>query len=212
MPPGVLSPASRSQLAADRLAPAAPRGRVRMKHDGPALASRSRISPSIGRPNGARALTNLLIARSPQRRRAAVESHALIQHPHDAPTRYRAPHGHRQAFAIARIDHGQQPHPATVVERLAHEVERPGAVQHGRGRQGLAHPPRHPPGRPARQMQPQRTVHAMYSRVVSGPPCDPQPVEALPEAPSRGARNHVGQGGTLSLRRRGVIACGAGHP
>ena len=56
-------------------------------------------------------------------------------------------------FSIPLIDHRQQPDPPAIVERLAHEVERPGSVQYRRRRQRLPHPARYPPRGPTRQIQ-----------------------------------------------------------
>ena len=59
-------------------------------------------------------------------RRTAVERRELAQDPRHAPTGERHAHGDLQAFSIALVDDGQQPDSPPVVERLGHEVERPG--------------------------------------------------------------------------------------
>ena len=98
-----------------------------------------------------------------------------------------------------------------VVERLGHEVERPGSVQHRRRGQRLSHATGDPSGRPARQIQPQRAVHVMEAFVVPRPPLGAQPVMELPEAPPRIARhgvrqrrNYRGISATRRHRRLGV--------
>ena len=109
----------------------------------------------------------MFIARGPQGRRAAVDGHESVEHPDDALTGHRQAHRNLQALPIPFVDDRQQPDASAVVERLAHEVERPGAVQYRRRGQRLSHPTWHAPRGPARQIQAQRTVHAMHVRVLT---------------------------------------------
>jgi hypothetical protein len=122
-----------------------------------------------------------------------MERDELIEDAHHATTRQRQAHRDLQSLTVAFIDHRQQPYATAVVERLRHEIERPGLVQHRRRRERLADPPRHPPGRSSRQIEPQRAVHAVHVLVVPGPAFDPQPIKELPEAPPRIARHCVRQ-------------------
>ena len=123
----------------------------------------------------------------------AMKSDELVEDADHPPTRERHAHRNLQPFPIPFIDDRQQPDATAVVERLRHEIERPGLVQYRRRREWLPDPSRHPPGRPSRQIEPQRAVHAMHVLVVPGPAFDPQPIKELPEAPARIARHGVRQ-------------------
>ena len=108
MPTVVLSPSSRRQL--DARPPSTLRSSG-MSPDDARWArlqrARARICPSIGQPNGAESLDNLVIARGPQIARGAVEAHQLPEHV-DHPARPYAPrHIDRQTLTSELVDDGQ---------------------------------------------------------------------------------------------------------
>ena len=107
-----------------------------------------------------------------------MERHELAQDPRHAPTGERHAHGDLHAFAIALVDDGQQPDSPPVVERRGQRLS-PAAAD--------------PSGRPPRQIQPQRAVHAREAFVVPRPPLGAPPVMELPDAPPRIARHGVRQ-------------------
>jgi hypothetical protein len=111
-----------------------------------------------------------------------MHRHQLVEGARHPATGQRQPHGDLQALSIPFIQHDQQAHPAPVVERFRHEVDRPGLVQHRRGRQRLPHPSGHAPGRPAAQIQSQRAVHAMHVLVIPRTSFGRHPIKELPEA------------------------------
>lgn len=58
-----------------------------------------------------------------------MHGHQLVELSRDAPAGQGQPHRDLQAFPVPFIDHGEQPDAATVVERVGHEIDRPGEVQ-----------------------------------------------------------------------------------
>ena len=118
--------------------------------------------PVVGAPVDERLREKFRPVVRPQGRRAAVDGHEFVEHPDDALTGHRQAHRDLQALPIPFVDdRRQQPDTSAVVERLAHEVERPGAVQSRRRGQRLSSP--------ARQIQAQRAVHAVHVLVVPRP-------------------------------------------
>src|SRR5581483_593400 len=84
-------------------------------------------------------------------------------------------------------------HLSTVVQRVAHEIERPRVIQHRRRGERLADAPRHASRRPPRQIESERAIDAMHMLVIPRTLERPQPMKELPEAPARLHRHKFGQ-------------------
>ena len=78
----------------------------------------------------------------------------------------------REGLAVPLVQDVERPEAPAVVERVAHEIERPDLVEHRRGDERLAQPRRHPTFRAPRQIQAQRAVHAMDPLVVPRVPVE----------------------------------------
>ena len=79
---------------------------------------------------------------------------------------HRQSDGDLQRHPVAFIQHRQETRPPAVVERVAHDVERPRALQDGRGRLGLPHARRDPSRRTAEEVEPQRAQRKRAPRSV----------------------------------------------
>ena len=122
-----------------------------------------------------------------QRRRRAVHGDQLVEHAdHDAPLGIEIADSIASASRLPSSSTFSVRNVPAAVERVVHEVERPDPLSSGgassgwRSRVGSRRFVRRG------QIQPQRAVHAMHPLVVpAAGPIQPQPVEALPEAPAR---------------------------
>ena len=84
-------------------------------------------------------------------------------------------------------------------------------IQDRWGHERASHPPWDATGRPARQVEPQRAVHAMHALMVPGSTLEPQAVITLPEAPAWvpghdvGERRDHGRIPTMCRHRRPIV-------
>ena len=120
-----------------------------------------------------------------QRRRGPVERHQLLEERDDPAAGQRAAHLDRQALAIALVQDIQRAEHAAVVQRVAHEVDRPGLVEHRRGEQRYLRPARDPTLGPVGAIEAQRTVDTVHALGI--PPLSEvvQPIEQFPKTPPR---------------------------
>ena len=127
-------------------------------------------------------------------RRAAVDGHQFVER-RASPAGWAARVPSRSPSLLDSLHRCMvsKPHAPAVVERLGHEIERPGLVQHRRRGQRLPDPSGHAPGRPPRQIQPQGAIHPVDVLVVPWTPVRAHPIEELPEAPPRIPRHHIRQ-------------------
>ena len=105
----------------------------------------------------------------------------------------------------------------TVVERIAHEIQRPDLVERLNGLQGLGIARQHPFTGSAGEVQLHVAVHAMNALVVPAMALGTQPVKALPESPTAMAADHAIEGlddrSVLDPRsRRPGVGRGGVHP
>lgn len=121
---------------------------------------------------------------TPQPCRGPVQRHQLPQQLHYPPTRQRGTDLDRQRFPIAFVQHVKRPVAAPVVQRIAHEIERPRPVQDRWGFQRQPRPSQHPLLPPALEVEVQRAVHAIHPLPVPAMAQGPQAIKAEPEAPS----------------------------
>src|SRR5690606_10205603 len=128
------------------------------------------------------------------RRRRPVHEGQRLQYARHAEAGQRRADYEVDGFAVAFVDDREQPHPAVVVQGVAHEVQGPGVIELGRRVQRLTHALRDTATRTPRQIEPQSAVHAMHPLVVPCLTLRAQPVEALPEAPATVALDHSRQG------------------
>ena len=82
----------------------------------------------------------------------------------------------------------------TVVERIAHEIQRPDLVERLNGLQGLGIARQHPFTGSAGEVQLHVAVHAMNALGVPAVALGTQPVKALPESPTAMAADHAIEG------------------
>src|SRR5438034_3061304 len=80
--------------------------------------------------------------------------------------RDRRSHFDREGFAIALVDDVEGPKVAAVVEGIGHEIERPRLVEPRRRDKRLAEACREASLRAPRQIESERTVHAVYAFVI----------------------------------------------
>jgi hypothetical protein len=100
------------------------------------------------------------------------------------------PHCDAQGFPVAFVDHVQGAEGPAVVQGVAHEVQRPDAVELGTQQQRLRVACEHTPLGLALEVQVQRAVHPVDAFVVPSVAILAQPAEALPEAPARALLQH----------------------
>ena len=82
----------------------------------------------------------------------------------------------------------------TVVERIAHEIQRPDLVERLNGLQGLGIARQHPFTGSAGEVQLHVAVHAMNALGVPAVALGTQPVKALPESPTAMAADYAIEG------------------
>ena len=119
------------------------------------------------RPDGAGEKLGAVI--HPERGRRAVERDQFLEEREHAPTRQRHPDLDRQGLPVAVVEHVEGPEDAPVVERVPHEVQHPGLIQHGWRAQRHAGPPGHPPAGAAGPVEPQGAVdpvHALWFQAL----------------------------------------------
>jgi hypothetical protein len=72
--------------------------------------------------------------------RPAVDLDQRFYHAHDTRARDRSADLDREPLPISFVEHVERPEATTAVERVVHDVERPGAVAHHRRRQRFTEP------------------------------------------------------------------------
>lgn len=117
--------------------------------------------------------------------RRAMQRDQILEHTDHAEARQRHPDFDGESLAVALVQHVQRAEVPPVVERVGHEVERPGVIELRRCVERVLHAPRDPAPCAPRQVQPERAGDAMHSLVIPGVAQEPQAIKALPEAPAR---------------------------
>src|SRR5215813_10482507 len=65
--------------------------------------------------------------------RAAIKSHELVQHPNDPGAGDGGADLDRKRLSVALVEDREGPEGTAVIERISHEIERPGLIQARRG-------------------------------------------------------------------------------
>ena len=100
----------------------------------------------------------------------AVDFHEFLHDPYQPQGRDGTATLDAQPLLVAFIDDVERAKRPTVVERIAHEIQRPDLVERLHGLQGLGIARQHPFSGSARQVQLHVAVHAMNALVVPAVP------------------------------------------